>query len=135
MNVTGVKAPLIIQAIEDVSNEPVVQSHRIQSDQTVLFDYLDPKTYIIKVIEDVNDNGKWDTGNYEKGIQPERVFYFKKEIKVRSNWEVEDRIMIPANDTHEHRNTKLNQKHDHHNHDHNHNHNHNHNHDHHNHQH
>jgi uncharacterized protein (DUF2141 family) len=135
MNVTGVKAPMIVQIIENVSNEPVVQSHRIQSDQTVLFDYLDPKSYIIKVIEDVNDNGKWDTGNYEKGIQPERVFYFKKEIKVRSNWEVEDRIIIPANDTHEHRNTKLNQKHDHHNHDHNHNHNHNHNHDHHNHQH
>ena len=95
INVAGVKKPTLVQLMENSKNEKVFQTQKIKSDQTVLFDYLDPKTYMIKVIEDDNDNGIWDAGNYEKGVQPEQVYYFRKELKVRSNWEVEDKIMIP----------------------------------------
>lgn len=96
LNVSGVKTSSLIQLLENGKTEKVVQTRSIQSNQTVLFDYLEPKTYIIKVIEDRNNNGVWDTGNYKDGIQPEQVFYFRKELKIRSNWEVEDVIQIPA---------------------------------------
>ncbi len=96
INVSGVKGPSLIQLLESGKSEKVIQTKKIESDQTVIFDYLEPKTYIFKVIEDRNDNGVWDTGNYQEKIQPEQVFYFRKEIKVRSNWEVEDKIVIPA---------------------------------------
>jgi hypothetical protein len=96
LNVSGVKLPTLVQLLEVGKNEKLIQTQKIKSDQTVIFDYLEPKTYIIKVIEDRNDNGVWDTGNYQEKVQPEQVHYFPKELKVRSNWEVEDKIMIPA---------------------------------------
>lgn len=106
LNVVNVNHPTIVQIRKNNSNESLVQSKKIYSDQTVLFDYLSPETYIIKLILDSNDNGKWDTGDYKKKIQPEVVHYFRKEIKIRSNWEVEDRIVISDKsvdvDFHEH---------------------------------
>ncbi len=95
LQVDHVHQPLIIQLIENGKNENLVQSKRIHSDGLITFDYLDPKTYIIKVIEDWNGNGKWDTGNYKNKLQPEKVHYFRKEIKVRSNWEIEENIVLP----------------------------------------
>jgi glycosyltransferase involved in cell wall biosynthesis len=84
--------------IENNKNESLIQSKKVYSDELITFDYLEPKTYIIKVIEDWNDNGKWDTGNYKEKLQAETVHYFRKEIKVRSNWDVEENIVLP----HEH---------------------------------
>jgi len=98
LKVDQVDEPVIIQIIENNKNETLIQSKKIYADQIVTFDYLEPKTYIIKVIEDSNDNGKWDTGNYELKLQPETVHYFRKEIKVRSNWDVEENIVL----SHEH---------------------------------
>ena len=116
LNVSGVQFPTLIQLHESAKKDKLFQTQKIKSDQTVLFDYLEPKTYIIKVIIDENDNGIWDTGNYEKGIQPEQVFYFRKEIKVRSNWDVEEKIMIPAETSvnfHEHHDCDQDHDHDH----------------------
>lgn len=96
LNVTGINEPILVQLLKPGKNEKLIQSQKISSDQTVLFDYVAPETYIIKVIVDKNNNGKWDTGDYKKNLQPEMVHYFRKEIKIRSNWEVEDRIQIPA---------------------------------------
>ena len=84
--------------VENNKNETLIQSKKIYSDGLITFDYLEPKTYIIKIYEDWNDDGKWDTGNYKLNLQPETVHYFRKEIKVRSNWEVEENVVI----THEH---------------------------------
>ena len=95
LQVDHVHDPIIIQIIENNKNETLIQSKKVYSDELVTFDYLEPKTYIIKVIEDWNDNGKWDTGNYKEKLQPETVHYFRKEIKVRSNWDVEENIVLP----------------------------------------
>lgn len=96
--VEHVHNPILVQVIENNKNETLIQTKKIYSDQLVTFDYLAPKTYIIKIIEDWNDNGKWDTGDYEEKLQAETVHYFRKEIKVRSNWEVEENVVI----SHEH---------------------------------
>lgn len=98
LQVDHVHDPVLVQIIENNKNETLIQTKKIYSDQLVTFDYLEPKTYIIKVIEDRNDNGKWDTGNYKLKVQPEKVHYFRKEIKVRSNWDVEESIVL----SHEH---------------------------------
>ena len=52
----------------------------------MIFDYLPPDKYKVKVIYDRNANGKWDTGSHQDGYQPERVAYINEVIKVRSNW-------------------------------------------------
>lgn len=40
------------------------------------------------MIVDANDNGKWDTGDYYKKLQPEWVYYYPDKIKVKAKWDV-----------------------------------------------
>ena len=56
---------------------------------TIRFDYLDPGDYRLRLIYDRNGNQEWDTGNYLKNIQPEKVIYHPETFNVRSNWEYE----------------------------------------------
>ena len=41
----------------------------------------------MRLIFDDNGNGKWDTGDYEKGIQPEQVSYYHHELDLRALFE------------------------------------------------
>jgi hypothetical protein len=45
-----------------------------------------PGDFEISILFDSNKNGKWDTGNYWKKIQPERVVARKETFNVRPNW-------------------------------------------------
>lgn len=54
------------------------------------FEKLSPAKYNVKAILDKNGNGKWDTGNYYQGLQPDPVFFFPVPIEVRSNWEISE---------------------------------------------
>jgi hypothetical protein len=56
----------------------------------VLFDYLFPGKYKLRIIHDRNRNGHWDTGDYRIKLQPEEVFLFPKITEIRSNWDVEE---------------------------------------------
>jgi hypothetical protein len=49
---------------------------------------LNTGNYKVRLIFDENDNQKWDSGNYLKKIQPEKVIYLDEEIELRENWEV-----------------------------------------------
>ena len=54
------------------------------------FKLLDAAKYRVRLIEDANQNKKWDTGNYLEKIQPEQVIYYWKEIDVRANWDMNE---------------------------------------------
>ena len=54
------------------------------------FTRVPPGKYQLRVIVDKNNNRRWDTGNYAKGTQPERVYYFPDPIQVKSNFEFDD---------------------------------------------
>lgn len=56
------------------------------------FEYLEPGDYYIKLFIDKNRNGKWDTGNYFKNLQPEQVFYYPKKLTLIKNWEIEETV-------------------------------------------
>ena len=70
--------------------ETVARQHPFHSDTTFVYNYLDPKKYLLKLIFDDNNNGRWDAGDYLQKRQPEKVIYFMKEINVRANWEIEE---------------------------------------------
>ncbi len=53
---------------------------------------MQPDQYSVTVIEDLNKNRVWDTGDYDKKRQPERIFSKKSESALRANWDLE----IPA---------------------------------------
>ena len=42
------------------------------------------------MFNDTNNNGKWDTGNYEEKRQAEEVFYFPKTWEMKANFEFEE---------------------------------------------
>jgi hypothetical protein len=91
-NVTGMDSTVqaIVQLVVSAKDEEkVVREQVISADQLVEFAFLPPREFLLKVIEDLNGNGKWDTGNYLEHRQPEEVFYYKEPIKVRSNWDIE----------------------------------------------
>jgi len=53
---------------------------------------FNPGEYQISILFDVNNNGKWDTGNYWKKLQPEKVVTRKQTLQIRANWDNELRI-------------------------------------------
>lgn len=56
----------------------------------VLFRNVNPGEYYARIIIDKNNNGKWDTGNFEEDRQPEEVFYYDKSFNIRANWNNEE---------------------------------------------
>jgi hypothetical protein len=73
---------------------PVMQSSAM--DGKVTFQYVKPGEYYLRLIDDRNGNGRWDTGNFKAKIQPEQVFYYNKPIKLRVNWDVEEEWDVTA---------------------------------------
>ena len=70
--------------------------HQVSLNGTGLYEFktLDPGKYQLRVIEDKNGNGYWDTGNYLLKVAPESMYYFKDEIFIRANWEMEQEWSI-----------------------------------------
>ena len=57
-----------------------------------------PGKYFLRLFYDVNGNGRWDTGDYQNGLQPERVVYCPQQINVRANWDTEHTWDLAAAD-------------------------------------
>ncbi|MBO4481503.1 MAG: Ig-like domain-containing protein [Bacteroidales bacterium] len=70
--------------------DAVIQKNIITGQQTVTYDNLIPGSYKIRVVEDRNRNGRWDTGNYFKKEQPEVIFFFNKPLEIRGFWDLEE---------------------------------------------
>ncbi len=93
VNIEGkLEYPLLVQ----LTNEKGKTQLEIYAKEKQVFEFnkIEPATYFIRVIQDANGNGKWDTGNYLKNIQPEKVSYYPKEIKMRSNWIANETFII-----------------------------------------
>lgn len=84
--------PVIIQLIDN--NGESESQQLVNDNKSIIFKYLTPKEYTIRIIYDINNNGKWDTGNFLKKIQPEKVEYFPEIQKVRANWSLNSNITI-----------------------------------------
>ncbi len=54
------------------------------------FKNIKPDTYRLRLIIDSNRNGKWDTGDYSRKIQPEKVLVYPAELIIKANFEYED---------------------------------------------
>ncbi|ULC60038.1 Ig-like domain-containing protein [Flaviramulus sp. BrNp1-15] len=83
--------PLIIQLTD--KNGEVKFEEIATSDTPVDFLNLDPGVYFIRVIHDTNGNAIFDTGNYLKKIQPERVSHFD-EIEIRADWGLSETLQF-----------------------------------------
>ena len=87
LNIENLNGPAIVQLLDNSEDEKILQKIQVLEEGEITFPYLKPDKYKIKVIFDGNKNGKWDTGYLSKGIQPERVAYYPKVLKIKSNFE------------------------------------------------
>lgn len=53
---------------------------------------MPPGDYDIEILFDLNKNGKWDTGNYWKKLQPERIIPRNQKLNIKPN--VENEIAV-----------------------------------------
>ena len=56
------------------------------------FEYLTPTTYYLRLYMDYNGDKKWTTGDWLTMRQPEPVYYFPSKLKLRANWDFEERF-------------------------------------------
>jgi len=87
----------LIELIDNQKN--VVHRDPVVKSGLVVYKNYPVGKYYVRVIYDDNKNGKWDSGNVKKRIQPENVWIYLKEITLRSNWEAEEPIDIPKEPT------------------------------------
>ena len=81
----------------DTTAHPVLllkKDGRIYHQQSLLqnnykVNLIQPGDYEVAILFDTNNNGKWNTGNYWKKIQPERVVSRKESFNIRANWDNE----------------------------------------------
>jgi hypothetical protein len=79
------KTPLLIQLI---SNSQVIAEQRVLDNQeTLIFNLLPPGEYMVKVVLDSNENGRWDTGSWVNKTQAEEVIWFRQTFTLRANWD------------------------------------------------
>ena len=61
---------------------------------TVDFNDVSPGVYFLRAIFDNNQNGIYDTGDYLKKIQPERVSYASETIEVPAGWDTIEEFVL-----------------------------------------
>ena len=87
--ITNNDSKYILHLIDSSSNI-IREFNNVNSNSTIIFDYIRPGKYTFRLIEDINSNDVWDTGNYLKQVQPEPVYYFPSELDVRANWDLNE---------------------------------------------
>ena len=87
--ITNNDSKYILHLIDSSSNI-IREFNNVNSNSTIIFDYIRPGKYTFRLIEDLNSNDIWDTGNYLKQVQPEPVYYFPSELDVRANWDLNE---------------------------------------------
>ncbi|NQY04812.1 MAG: Ig-like domain-containing protein [Flavobacteriaceae bacterium] len=84
--------PLIVQ----LTDEKGKVFYELPGKANELFDfrYINPSKYYLRVLFDENGNGKYDTGDFLKKIQPERISYNSGQFDVRPNWDSEQKFIL-----------------------------------------
>ena len=88
-NIRGIGEKGIVELLDKSGS--VIRSQSVTPDGTADFYYLAPNTtYYVRLFNDRNGNGKWDTGNVEMHVQPEEVYYFPKMWDLKANFQIEE---------------------------------------------
>jgi hypothetical protein len=84
--------PLIVQLTDEKGE--VLESYVSQEVSPVDFNQVNPGIYFLRVIFDTNQNGVYDSGDYLKKNQPERVSYALESVEVRAGWDTIEEFIL-----------------------------------------
>jgi hypothetical protein len=86
------KSTYLLQVLDEKSS--ILREIVFKNNGKYIFNYINPGTIKVRIVEDENENGKWDAGEYLAGIQPERITV-SSAVLLRANWELESEIECP----------------------------------------
>lgn len=80
----------------DASNDALITEIRIsnESEKKVLIENVPAATYKIIAIDDTNDNGVWDTGNFKEKIQPEKIITYPSTYTLKGGWDLDVEVKL-----------------------------------------
>lgn len=84
LNINNFEGSRIIQLLND--QDKVLREEKADKDGITEFTLLDKGKYRIRVIYDLNGDGKWTTGDFLTRRQPEPVSYYPREIDLPENF-------------------------------------------------
>jgi uncharacterized protein (DUF2141 family) len=85
VDVSGLGEHALLQVLD--SKEVILRKGVLPENGKLAFRYLKPGQYFLRIVNDINDNGRWDTGDFSDGRQPEQVLYYPDSIQLRANWD------------------------------------------------
>ena len=85
VNVTGKDTDSGI--VQLLTSDKPINNARVKNG-TAEFFFVKPGTYFLRMIADKNGNNKWDEGDYDKGLQPEDVYYCPQKVIVKARWDI-----------------------------------------------
>ena len=86
MNISGMQGKHLIVQLLNEQDKTVKEVYT--NNGTAEFYYVDPKTYYMRLYVDANNNGRWDTGDYAKLLQPEDTYYYSEPIECKAKWDI-----------------------------------------------
>ena len=90
---TDGSTPAFVELL-NTSDSPVRTTPVING--AALFTNVNPGQYYARLVEDLNGNGEYDTGDYNISLQPELVYYFPKRLNLKKNWDAEQAWDVAA---------------------------------------
>lgn len=89
VDATAFTRPVIVELVQ---NGKVISKALLISDFKTSFENLTPGEYQFRIIEDENQNFKWDPINPLASEQAEKVYFYTTVSKVRANWEIDVKL-------------------------------------------
>lgn len=79
--------------LQIIFNNIVINSYPLNSSVFTL-KLIPPGEYTLRMLDDTNQNGVWNPGNYMKKIQPEIVTDIPNKLSLRANWDNETDVIL-----------------------------------------
>lgn len=83
----------IIQLIDD-KREKVFDTQFVKNSDEAIYSKFPGGKYTLRIIKDLNGNGRWDGADVYRKVQAEPVWYLDKSFTIRANWEQSENIDI-----------------------------------------
>ena len=93
--VTGADSTAFVELLD--AQDKVVRRRSLTDGGYADFYFLNPGKYCARLVNDRNGNGIWDTGNFEKGEQPEEVYYYNMILEPKANWDLDKQSTMLSN--------------------------------------
>lgn len=95
MNLSGIADTLPLR-LQLLNKSGSVVKEVLAVNGTAKFNYVMPGEYYVSALVDRNNNGKWDTGDYDQDLQPEEVYFYPRVVECKEKWDITQSWNITA---------------------------------------